>query len=442
VKTVVLVASHFLPSFLPSVHRARLLAYHLPEFGWKPIILTTDPKHYECQLDNELLDLLPEGLEVIRVGAFPTKPIRIVGDVGLRSLPWYYSAIRKLASERKIDFLHITIPSYMPALLGPRVQRKLGIPYGIDYIDPWVAETPTGDRVLSKAWLAHRLARLLEPIAVRRARLITGINKAYFSSVLSRNPKLLQRTVTAGMPYGSSDRDFDALRNKPRDPFLFNPSDGKLHIMYAGALLPKAFDVLDRLLAALVMLRERNPELAARLQFHFVGTGLFEGDPTRGHCVLPLVERYGLQEMVKEMPSRIKYLDVLNHLQQSSAILILGSTEIHYSPSKIYQGAMARRPMFALLHESSTAVATLRESRAAQVFTFTAENLPDVYRLSSSLESFFTDYNYEAEQVDMNVFERVSARESARTLATALDEAMSSKVKASFATNFVIAGKR
>jgi hypothetical protein len=442
VKTVVLVAPHFLPSFLPSVHRARLLAYHLPEFGWKPIILTTDPKYYECQLDDELLDLLPDGLEVIRVGAFPTHPVRIVGDVGLRSLPWYYRAIRKLAAEREIDFLHITVPSYMAALLGPRVQRKLGIPYGIDYIDPWIPETPTGDRVLSKAWIAHCLARLLEPVAVRRARLITGINKAYFSSVLSRNPKLLKRAVTAGMPYGSSDRDFDALRKKPRDPFLFNPFDGKLHIMYAGALLPKAFSVLDRLLAALVVLRERNPGLAGRVQFHFVGTGLFEGDPTRGHCVQPRVERYGLEEMVKEVPSRIKYLDVLNHLQQSSAILILGSTEIHYSPSKIYQGVMARRPMFVLLHESSTAVAALRESRAAEVVTFTPEQLPHPVTLSLSLESFLTSYNYDPEQVDTTAFQRVSARESARTLAAALDEAVVRRADSAVTSNLVLAEKR
>jgi hypothetical protein len=424
VKTVIIVAPHFLPSFLPSVHRARLLAYHLPEFGWRPIILTTDPKYYECQLDPELLKLLPEDLEIVYAPAFPTKPVRIVGDVGLRSLPWYYRAVRQLASEQKIDFLHITIPSNMAALLGPRVERKLGIPYGIDYIDPWVPETPTGDRFLSKAWVANELARWLEPSAVRRARLITGINDAYFASVLSRNPKLRQRVVTAAMPYGSSDRDFDALRKSPRKPFLFDPADGKLHVMYAGALLPKAFEVLDRLLAALVSLRERNPQLAERLQFHFVGTGIFEGDPTRGHCVEPRVKRLGLESMVSETPSRIKYLDVLNHLEQSSAILILGSTEIHYSPSKIYQGVMARRPMFALLHEESTAVATLRDSRAAEVFTFTPDRLPEVAELSDSLERFLTDSRYDPDQVDMEAFRRVSARESARILAAALDSAV------------------
>ena len=441
-KTVVLVAPHFLPSFLPSVHRARLLAYHLPEFGWKPIILTTDPKYYECQLDQELLELLPDDLEIINAKAFPTKPVRIVGDVGLRSLPWYYGAIRRLASRRKIDFLYITIPSYMAALLGRRVQRKLGIPYGIDYIDPWVPETPTDDRFLSKAWVANNLARLLEPVAVRRARLITGINEAYFSSVLSRNPKLRQTAITAAMPYGSSDRDFEALRKWPREPFLFDPTDGKLHVMYAGALLPKAYDVLDRLLAALVLLRERNPQLAARLKFHFVGTGLFEGDATRGHCVEPRVKVLGLQDMVSEFPSRIKYLDVLNHLQRSSAILVIGSTEIHYSPSKIYQGVMARRPMFALLHEQSTAVATLRESGAAEVFSFTPERLPEPVALSNSLECFLTNYRYDPEQVDMNAFERVSARESARTLASALDNALGRATNRELAADMIFAERR
>ena len=423
-KTVVLVAPHFLPSFLASVHRARLLAYHLPEFGWKPIILTTDPSYYECQLDWELLDLLPEDLEIVRVKAFPTKPVRIVGDVGLRSLPWYYRAVRQLAAERKIDFLHITIPSNLAALLGPRVERTLGIPYGIDYIDPWVPETRTGDRFLSKGWISNGLAHFLEPIAVRRARLITGINDAYFTSVLSRNPDLRYRVVTAGMPYGGSDRDFDALKRKPRKLFLFDPNDGKVHLIYAGALLPKAVDVLDRLLAALVLLRERNQQLADRVRVHFVGTGMFEGDPTRGHMLKPHIKRHGLEEMVSEMPSRIKYLDVLNHLERSTATLVIGSTEIHYSPSKIYQAVMARRPMFALLHEQSTAVATLRESRAAEVFTFAPDLLPDAAALSNSLERFVTTYCYDSEQIDLDAFPRASARESSRILASALDRAL------------------
>ncbi len=423
-KTVILVAPHFLPAFLPSVHRARLLAYDLPEFGWRPLILTTDPRYYECQLDWELLDLLPPDLEVVKTRAFPTKPIRVVGDIGLRSLPWYYSAVRELSAKQKIDFLHITIPSNMAALLGPRVERTLGIPYGIDYIDPWVPETPTGDRFFSKAWIVNGLSHFLEPIAVRRARLITGINEAYFASVLTRNPTLRERVVTAGMPYGGCDRDFDALRHRPRDTFLFNPNDGKAHVIYAGALLPKAVEVIDRLMRSLAVLRERNSNLAAKLRLHFVGTGSFEGDPLRGHGITPHVKRYALEEMVTETPNRIKYLDVLNHLEQSTGILVVGSTEEHYSPSKIYQGLMARRPVFALLHERSTAIETLRLNSAVEVFTFSADRLPDPSMLSVAFERFLTNQQPRPDAIRHQAFDRISSRESSRILAKALDDVL------------------
>jgi len=226
------------------------------------------------------------------------------------------------------------------------------------------------------------------------------------------------------MPYGGSERDFEALQKKPRKTFLFDPDDGKIHLIYAGAMLPKAYDVLERLLSALVLLRQRNPSLADKLRVHFVGTGLLEGDKEHGHTIQPYIERLGLDPMVSEMPSRIKYLDVLNHLEKSTAILVIGSTEVHYSPSKIYLGIMARRPMFALLHEDSTAVATLRESRTAKVFTFRPDRLPEPNELSLALGSFLTTYQYERDQMDMTAFRKVSARESSRILASALDSAL------------------
>ena len=215
-KTVVIVAPHFLPSFLPSVHRSRLWAYHLEEFGWKPVILSTDPVYYECQVLPEMMDLLPPGLEVIRTRALPVRPVRLVGDIGIRSLAWYWRALSKFARTRQFDFLLFTIPASVPSLLGPCVYRRFGIPYGIDYIDPWVPESPQHHAVFSRGWLAEKVSEFLEPIAVRDARLISGINGAYFESVLRRNPRLSTTAVTAGMPYGGSERDYDALDRSAR----------------------------------------------------------------------------------------------------------------------------------------------------------------------------------------------------------------------------------
>ena len=86
-----------------------------------------------------------------------------------------------------------------------------------------------------------------------------------------------------------------------------------------------------------------------RLRIHFVGTGtsttMIRTVITFGHTS----NASGWSAGCDEHPNRIGYVDVLNHLAHASAILILGSTEAHYTPSKVYQAVQAKRPIFALL---------------------------------------------------------------------------------------------
>src|SRR5215467_2030909 len=117
-KTLALVSPHFPPSNLAGVHRARLWAQHLHEFGWQPIIVTTHWKYYEETLDWELCELVAPDLEIIRTPALPTKPVRVIGDIGFRGFPWHLAALRRLIRKGKVDFLHVTVPSFWSALLG------------------------------------------------------------------------------------------------------------------------------------------------------------------------------------------------------------------------------------------------------------------------------------------------------------------------------------
>jgi hypothetical protein len=114
-RNAILIAGHFPPSNLASVHRARLLAQHLSEFVWRPIIVTTHWRHYEEALDWGLASLLDPGLKIIRTPTAPTRPVRVVGDIGIRALPWHLAALRRLRRERRIDFIHITVPSFYSA---------------------------------------------------------------------------------------------------------------------------------------------------------------------------------------------------------------------------------------------------------------------------------------------------------------------------------------
>lgn len=423
---VAIVAAHFVPGNLAAVHRSRLWSLHLREFGWEPVIVTTASEFYEEKLELELVELLPPGLRVIHTRALRTKPVRWVGDIGIRAFYWHYQAIVNLARRKEIDFLHITIPSNFSALLGRWVKRKTGLPYGIDYIDPWVHQFPGSNRPFTKAWGSARLADWLEPWAVRQATLITGINRAYYQGMLDRNPNVASQSVLAEMPYGGSETDHEVARRLARPAHLFRGHEGKFNLIYAGAMLPKAYGVLARFLEGLALLKTRRPDLPQQFHLHFIGTGKSPDDP-QGYNIKPHLQRHDLSDCATEHPARLPYLDVLTHLHAASGALVLGSTEPHYSPSKIFQSVMSRRPVLALLHEQSTAVPILRAAAAGRVLTLNETSLPSVQELAGVLEPFVFANDYDVSRVNWKALDAQSARASARTLGRALDEALERK---------------
>ena len=422
IRRLALVSGHFPPSNLVGAQRARLWSRYLPEFGWEPIVVTGDPAEYEERPDPDLERLVAPGLRVVHAKTLSTRPVRLVGDIGIRSFWGCYRALAKMAKAGEIDFVMVTIPSNFLAPVGRLVHLRTGLPFGIDYQDPWVNPWTGKERRFSRAWASNRLAEILEPWSVRDAALITAMAPGYAAGMLERNPGVAARSELAYMPMGAAPEDYALVRRLGRAPFLFDPADGRFHMIYAGALLPAGLVVLDAFLAGLRILRERAPQIASRLRVHFVGTGSSPDDP-HGHRVLPRARAAGVEEMVDEHPHRIGYVDTLNHLMHASAVLVLGSTESHYTPSKVFQAMLSERPVFALLHRDSTAVAMIRASRVGEVLTLTEAELPAPQTVAAALQSFVDHPTYQADSADRSVFEDYSARESTRQFAQALDRA-------------------
>jgi hypothetical protein len=419
---VALVSSHFAPSNLVGGHRARLWSRYLPEFGWEPIVVIGDPDKYEERPDPDLERLVAPGLEVVHAATLPTRPIRLVGDVGVRAFWGCYRAVAKLVRQHRVDFVLVTIPSNFLAPLGRLVHRNYGVPFGIDYQDPWVAYWSGVDDKFSRAWWSYKLANWLEPWSVRDAALITGMAPGYVAGMLERNPDVARKAVVASMPMGSAPEDFELVRALHRLPFLFDPADGRFHMIYAGALLPAGIVVLDAFLAGLRALRESAPEIAGRLRVHFVGTGSSPDDPN-GHRVMPRAREAGVDDMVDEHPHRIGYVDALNHLEHCSAVLVLGSTERHYTPSKVFQAILSKRPVFAMLHAESTAIGMIEQAKAGRVLALTEAAMPQPAAVAAGLKAMVEDPPYDSGVVDGAAFESLSARASTRALAQALDRA-------------------
>jgi hypothetical protein len=421
-KKILILYPHFPPSNLAGVHRPRLFAQHLPSFGWEPTILTVHEKYYEEEPDWNLVKLLPENLRIEKVSAFKLTRPRLVGDIGLRAFFSLYKKARQLIKTEGFDFLYIPIPSFYCALLGRWLHSSTGIKYGIDYIDPWVHVFPGSNKIFSRHWFTTKLAGFLEPIAVKKAALITGVAAGYYEAVLQRNPHLGTQALAGAMPYGGEQQDHILLHQLNLKPYLFEKKAGIIQMVYAGAMLPKAYAPLEAVFKSI----KENPETFAGVEFYFIGTGKTPDDAF-GHNIKPLAERYGLwQTVVFEYPKRIPYLDVLVHLQAAGGIFILGSTEPHYTPSKSYQGVLSGKPILAVLHKASTAVNVLRQSAAGLVLDFDGEEA--VAAMGEDFASIFMQFKQFAQtftpaQVNMEIFDSYSAKNVTKLLVALLNSA-------------------
>jgi hypothetical protein len=264
------------------------------------------------------------------------------------------------------------------------------------------------------------MARLLEPIAVKKASLITGVAAGYFTPVLERNPHLKIQAVSGAMPYGGEVLDHAIVHTLEIEPYLFQKKSQKFQLVYAGAILPKAYKPLEKILACIVA----NPSLFAETEFHFIGTGKTTED-ANGFNIKSLAQKYGLwQKVIFEYPQRIPYLDVLVHLNIADGIFILGSTEPHYTPSKVYQGVLSGKSILAVLHKDSTAGAVINTTKSGVVLSFEAD---DLNKIKDQFPIIFQQYlsvasGYHVSETTMEAFDNYSARNVTKRLAELLEK--------------------
>ncbi len=351
-----------------------------------------------------------------------TKP-RLIGDIGLRGFFQLHKKALELIQLEKIDFVYIIVPSFYTALIGRYLHRKTGVRFGIDYVDPWVHQFPGSNKFFSRHWWSTQLAKFLEPIAVKKASLITGVAEGYYQGVIERNLYLKDTCIFGSMPYGGEASDHEVVKKLNLQPYLFQKKAGVIQFVYAGAMLPKAYLPLEEIFKSLSQhLNNSTPQ--QKIKFHFIGTGSRPND-AESYNIKSLAKKYGLwNTIVFEYPKRIPYLDVLTHLNIADAVFILGSTEPHYTPSKTYQAVLSKKPIIAVLHKDSSAVEVLRNTNAGLVLDFNGES--DINKISKEFINFLNNFlsfqtAYSPEQIELDAFEQYSAKRVTEKLVNLLN---------------------
>jgi hypothetical protein len=248
---------------------------------------------------------------------------------------------------------------------------KTKVPYGIDYIDPWVRDL--SNQKNPRAVFSQWVARILEPIAIKKASLISGVSTPYYAPAIHRNfpdiaepllngstPQINKSTnqqiAHVEMPYGFDANDHKVKIKNLQFPWG-NNSQHKIWL-YAGAFLPNSHIFMDCFFAAISQLRKEN-KWDEDVRLYFIGTG-----PYPAKRIITYAEDHKLEDIVTEIRDRFPFLHVLNFLANANSVMVIGSTEKHYTASKTYQSVLSKKPIISIFHHESSAIKVLQDCNA------------------------------------------------------------------------------
>ena len=424
---VLIVSPHFPPSNAADMQRVRLVLPYFREFGIEAEVLAVDAEGVASPQDPWLVDGLPKDVPIHRVKPLSLRWSKIpgLGTLSLRAMSVLRKAGHVLLREKTYDLIYFSTTQFTTQLLGPEWKKNFGVPFLLDYQDPWVSDyyrdhpeiVPPGGRL--KYRLAHFFNSRNEPRAYRTCSGLTSVSPAYPKQLADRYPEA-PVPPSLVIPFPGDTRDLERAREAAVGQSVFDPNDGQTHWVYIGRGGGDMAVAIRALFAALAEVP--RPE---KLRLHFIGTS-YAAAGAGLKTIEPLAAEFGLEDVVTEHPDRIPYSQTLRCLQDADALVVPGSDDPAYTASKIYPYLLADRPMLAIFHEKSSVTSLVRDVGGGTIVPFTADDSLDELKTRIQALAFGHTSENQADRpvslpqipLDLEKFKPYDARSQAEKLAT------------------------
>ncbi len=379
-RRILIVSPHFPPVNAPDHQRVRMMLPYLRALGWEATVLAVQPDEVDGLPREPLLErTVPADVEVVRTGAVPLALAARVGmrTLGLRAYPHFSRAGARLLRARQFHLVFFSTTQFAVMALGPRWLARFGVPYVLDFQDPWLSDYYAGRDLAAapggrwKYGFSQWIAARLEPKTVRACAHAICVSPAYPEFLQRRYPDVDASRFSV-LPFAMAERDFAVARGPEVRQTIFDPHDGRQHWVYVGVVPPSFAATLRGFFRALARAIEADSGLRHRVALHFVGTSYASGNRAV-KVVEPIAREFGVYNCVAEHPQRIPYFEALRCLLAADALILFGSDDPSYNASKLAASLVARKPSLAVFHEDSPVVTTLRKLGVGTVVDFRAD---------------------------------------------------------------------
>jgi len=428
-RRVLIVSPHFPPVNAPDMQRARMALPYLRASGWEPVVLAVAPEMIEGGVLEPLLEeTYPADIRIVRVRGIPARATRWagIGSLWLRCGRALRAAGDGLLRRERFDLVFFSTTQFDAFSLGPRWKAMFGVPYVLDYQDPWVNDYYESTRTAPpggglKFGYSRWRARRREPAALRGAAGVLAVSGSYGANLAKAYPWFSAGRVKL-LPFAATEQDLaTARRHAPAHP-LVPMADGCFHHVYAGRCGPDMSTSLTIVFRAFRRFLRERPAEAERIRFDFIGTD-YAPPPLGRDWALPIARAEGVDAFVKEHCHRIPYFEALHYLTRADAVIAVGSDDPTYSASKIFPYVLARRPMLVVFSEESQVMAVAKAMKCGVRYSFGAS--VDVDALASEIAGawFLGGRMREYVDFDYSAFLPYSAEGMTRALAGIFDAA-------------------
>ena len=392
-KRVLVVSYNFPPVGGAGVQRVTKFVKYLPQFGWEPTVLTTENPSVPV-FDESLLADIPPNTVIVKArtlepgyalkrlvsgGSTVTRSVSEAGQNANNPSPsrradlstaaksfakrvlrgaanlllqpdpqvlWNSQAIDaglRVLGQQKHDAIFVTAPPFSSFLIGAELARRTGLPLILDFRDEWSISNSYLENKrlgwLSRTWQQHQQSQV-----VRAASALIATTRHSAESLQDIARAAGSRPLVTHIYNGFDADDFHGETSTTADMLIDAARDvtQPYKLAYVGTLWN--LTSVEPVVHAVRQLAEQSPDLASRLELHFVGRRTAAQDEwldQLGSLPCQVVRQSYLDHdaALRLMCSADGLCLLLSDLPEAGRVV----------PAKMFEYVAVRRPIFAIV---------------------------------------------------------------------------------------------